>query len=132
LARTALYAADMATAREHTRQIAERMARGVAAGERDTALEGGPKVLFQMVELSLCDATSEDWQQLLARARSIELQPMEEIELIERASLEALHRGDYEQGRALYAQARQVCEQKPNLMSERVEARLAPLFAAAT
>jgi eukaryotic-like serine/threonine-protein kinase len=132
LARTALYSDDMPAARAHVNNIRERTARQLAAGERDVELEPSQLTLLQMVELGLGDAGHEAWEALLARARSLELQPMEEVEILERAALAALHLGEYEQGRALYDQARAVSEQKPNLISERVDARLAPMFAPAS
>jgi eukaryotic-like serine/threonine-protein kinase len=129
LARIDLYSDDLAAAREHVHNIRERTARGLAAGERDAELEPSQLTLLQMVELGLSDASSAAWQELLVRVRSLELQPMEEVEILERAALAALHAGEYEQGRALYDQARAVSEQKPNLISERVDLRLGPMFA---
>jgi hypothetical protein len=131
LARIHLYSEEIAAAREHVNNIRERTARGLAAGERDAELEPGQLVLLQMVELGLGDAGDDAWQTLLTHMRSLELQPMEEVEILERASLAALHAANYEQGRALYEQARAVCAQKPNLISERLESRLGPLFTAA-
>jgi len=131
LARIHLYSEEMAAAREHVNNIRERTARGLAAGERDAELEPGQLTLLRMVELGLGDASDEAWQTLLTHMRGLELQPMEEVEILERASLAALHAANYEQGRALYEQARAVCAQKPNLISERLESRLGPLFAPA-
>jgi tetratricopeptide (TPR) repeat protein len=131
LARIDLYSDEISAAREHVNNIRERTARGLAAGERDAELEPGQLTLLQMTELGLTNAGDEAWQKLLARMGSLELQPMEEVEILERAALAALHAGEYEKGRALYERARAVCEQKPNLISERLESRLGPLFAPA-
>jgi tetratricopeptide (TPR) repeat protein len=131
LARIDLYSDELAASREHVNNIRERTARGLAAGERDTELEPGQLTLLQMVELSLTNGDAQAWQNLLTRMRSLELQPMEEVEILERAALAALHAGEYDKGRTLYEQARAVCEQKPNLISERLEARLGPMFATA-
>ena len=131
LARIHLYSDELAAAREHVNNIRERTARGLSAGERDAELEPSQLTLLQMIELGLTDADDAAWQTLLTRVRSLELQPMEEVEILERAALAALHNGHYETGRALYEQARTVCAQKPNLISERLESRLGPMFAPA-
>jgi tetratricopeptide (TPR) repeat protein len=129
LARIALYSDDIPAASEHVNNIRERTARGLAAGERDAELEPSQLTLLQMVELGLTDSGDQAWQRLLTRMRSLELQPMEEVEILERAALATLHAGEFDKGRALYQLARTVSEQKPNLISERVDARLGPLFA---
>lgn len=131
LARIDLYSEEHAGARAHVQNIRERIARGRAAGEREAELELNQLTLLQMVELSLSAAGAEAWQELLNRVRGLELQPMEEVELLERASLALREAGRFAEARALYEQAREVSAQKPNLISERVEARLAPLFAPA-
>jgi tetratricopeptide (TPR) repeat protein len=129
LARIALYSDELAAAREHVNNIRERTARGLAAGERDAELEPGQLTMMQMVELGLGDAGAEAWQRLIEKMRSLEMQAAEEVEILERAALAALHAGEFERGRALYEQARALCEQKPNLMSDRLESRLGPMFA---
>jgi hypothetical protein len=129
LARIALYGDDRAAAGRHARNIRERTAHGLAAGERDAELEPPLQVMLAMVELAQRDASVEDWQSLVARAKSIELQPMEEVELLERASLSAAACNALEVGRAFYEQALEVSKLKPNLASERVARKLAPLFA---
>ncbi|HET8937148.1 MAG TPA: protein kinase [Polyangiales bacterium] len=132
LARIALYSDELAAAREHVNNIRERTARGLAAGERDAELEPGQLTMMQMVELGLGDAGDEAWQSLIEKMRSLEMQAAEEVEILERAALAALHAGEFERGRKLYDQARAICEQKPNLMSDRVESRLGPMLAPAS
>jgi tetratricopeptide (TPR) repeat protein len=129
LARIALYSDDLEAAKAHVQNIRDRAARGIAAGERDAELEPSQATLLGMIELGLSDANVEAWQPLLDRMRSLELQPMEEVEILERAALAALHAGEFEQGRAFFEQARAVCAAKPNLISERVDSRLGPIFA---
>ena len=129
LARIALYAEDLVAAGLHAQTIAERTARAHAAGESDAELEPGQQTLLEMVLLGTRAAPLPEWQSLLSRTRSFQLQPMEEVELLERAVLEALRQGEYEKGRELFEQARSISAQKPNLISERVDARLGPMFA---
>ena len=131
LGRIALYEDDLTEVRRYAKNVRERSARALAAGESDAELEPGQSTMLEMLELGARGATLSEWQDLLERSRSVELQPMEEVELLERAALSALGLGEYEQGRSLYEQARAISEQKPNLISERVEDRLGPLFAPA-
>jgi len=131
LARIDLYSEQLDSARTHVKSIRDRAARGQAAGERDAELEPAQAKLLQMVELGLSDANSEAWQALLSTMRGLEMQPMEEVEILERASLAMLHAGEYDQGRALFERAREVSAAKPNLISERVDSRLGPMFARA-
>lgn len=130
LARIALYAEDLEAAARHAQSIAERTTRAQVAGESDAELEPGQQTLLEMVLLGTRGAPFSAWQNVLSRTRSFQLQPMEEVELLERAVLEALRAGEYAQGRELYQQARSISAQKPNLISERVDARLGPMFAA--
>jgi len=129
LARISVYDDDRAAAGQHARNIRERTARALAAGERDAELEPPLQVLLEMIELVVRGASVEEWQTLVVRALTIEVQPMEEVELLERASLSAAELGAREIGRAFYEQALEVSKLKPNLMSERVARKLAPLFA---
>jgi tetratricopeptide (TPR) repeat protein len=131
LARIALYEEDLPAAGRHVQAIRERAQRALAAGEQDAELEPGQAIMLEMLDLGTRGAGLPEWQALLSRTRSFQLQPMEDVELLERASLCALQAGEYEAGRALFERARAISAQKPNLISERVEARLGPLFAPA-
>jgi serine/threonine protein kinase/tetratricopeptide (TPR) repeat protein len=128
LARIALYEDDLAAARELARNIRERTARGLAAGETEAELEPPLQLLLEMIELAANEAPLVAWQALVARSRTLELQPMEEVELLERAAIRSAKLGALEDGRSLYEQAMEVSKLKPNLMSERVVRKLAPLF----
>ncbi len=128
LARIALYEGDFAAAGEHAKKIRARTAEALAAGEPEAELEPNLQLLFEMTELAVAGAPLESWHALVARTQAIELQPMEEVELLERAALVALKLGARDTGRAFYQQALEVSVRKPNLMSERVARLLAPLF----
>jgi serine/threonine protein kinase/tetratricopeptide (TPR) repeat protein len=128
LARIALYDDDLGVARELACNIRERTARGLAAGEREAELEPPLQLLLEMIELGADKAPLTAWQALVERSRTLELQPMEEVELLERAAIASASLGAVDGGRSLYEQAQEVSERKPNLMSERIARKLAPLF----
>ena len=128
LARIALYDDDLVVARELARNIRERTARGLAAGEREAELEPPLQLLLEMIELGANQAPLAAWQALVARSRALELQPMEEVELLERAAIAATGLGALAYGRSLYELAQEVSQRKPNLMSERIARTLAPLL----
>jgi hypothetical protein len=129
LARIALYGDDRTAAAQHARNVRARTAHGLAAGEQDAELEPPLQLLLEMIELAVRDASPTEWEALVAKAKTLELQPMEEVELLERASLSAAAIGALDVGRAYYEQALELSKLKPNLMSERVARKLAPFFA---
>jgi hypothetical protein len=132
LARIALYDDDTAAASQHARNIRDRTARGLLAGDREAELEPPQQVLLQMIELAAAGGPLWAWQTLVERTRTFELQPMEEVELLERAALAAAKLGATAEARVFYERALAVSDIKPNLMSERVVKNLAPLFSATT
>jgi eukaryotic-like serine/threonine-protein kinase len=132
LARIALYDDDTTAASQHAQNIRDRTARGLAAGDREAELEPPQQVLLQMIELAAAGGPLWAWQTLVERVRTFELQPMEEVELLERAALAAAKLGATKEARSYYERALAVSETKPNLMSERVVKNLAPLFAVTT
>jgi serine/threonine protein kinase/tetratricopeptide (TPR) repeat protein len=128
LARIALYDDDLPGARALARNIRERIARGRSVGDAEAELEPSPEVLLQMVELASSAAPLSTWRTLCERVRSLELQPMELVELLERAALASAQLGEWTYGRELYREALDLLTQKPSLINERVMRRLGPIF----
>ena len=128
LARIALYDDDLHRAAELAQNIRQRIARGRTAGDAEAELDPPSSILLEMVELGASAAPLSAWQLLLERARSVELQSMELIELLERAALALAQLGEWTSGRELYREALQLMRHKPTLINERVSRRLDPIF----
>jgi eukaryotic-like serine/threonine-protein kinase len=128
LARIALYDGDLDDARRLAAGVIQRVERGRAEGDSEAELEPSARVLLQMVQLSVNAAPLTAWQELLTDIRSIELQPTEVLELLERAALSAAQLGEWQVGQALYKQARETQADKPSLIMDRIARRLGPLF----
>jgi tetratricopeptide (TPR) repeat protein len=128
LARIALYDDDLPRAGKLAQNIRQRVACGRAAGDAEAELDPSSEILLEMVELGASAAPPGAWRELLERARSVELQPMELMELLERAALALAQLGEWTAGRELYREALELSQQKPTLINERVSRRLEPIF----
>ncbi|MET0388122.1 MAG: hypothetical protein ABW321_19275, partial [Polyangiales bacterium] len=131
LARIALYGGDLAAVQALLASIHERTARGVAAGDTEAELSPQNRLLLDMTELAAQAAPLEAWQTLVARLDAIELQPSEEVELLERAAISAARLHETHAARQLYERALAVSAHKPNLMSERIQRSVPPLLQSA-
>lgn len=127
LARIALYRGDLPQARMLTERIRARRAAQRAHGDIESEFMPADEMVLEMVELGARNASDAEWDALAARARAAELQPLEEVELIECRALSALRTGHLDQARRLLEGALALARQKPNLMSERVARKLAAL-----
>jgi hypothetical protein len=83
-----------------------------------------------MVDLGSHDASEADWQEFTRRCSAVELQPAELVETIESRALAAHRAGLREQSRTEFQRALALCEEKPNLVTRRLQRRFAQLFAA--
>ena len=128
LARIALYDDTLPEARALCENIRQRVARGRAAGDAEAELEPSSEILLEMVELAATWAPLPAWEQLLSRSRSVGLQPMEQVELLERAALATAQLTEWELARTLYREAHALMQEKPTLINERVTRRLDPIF----
>jgi hypothetical protein len=75
-------------------------------------------------------ATDEEWDELVARALALGLQPQEEVEILEASALALERAGWLEAAKIKLERALQLCAAKPNLMSKRIERRYAAMFGA--
>jgi tetratricopeptide (TPR) repeat protein len=122
LARVALYRADLAAAGRWVADIRGRLASETQRGS-DLQFSTSELVLLEMVELALRDYDAPAWDTFLARAAAVDLQPMEEVEVLECRALCALRHGQREEAVKHFEAALRVSAEKPNLLSERVARR---------
>jgi tetratricopeptide (TPR) repeat protein len=125
LARVALCRGDRGEAARLVERIRARLASGIPGVE----LAASDQVMLSVVDLASRGATREEWGELLERASTTGLQPLEEVEVLEAAAMEAARAGRGEEARGLFERALGVCAIKPNLMSNRVERRFRALAA---
>ena len=93
----------------------------------DVDLSPTDRVLLETVELRVRGAHDSAWEELSERCRSVALQPLEELELLESRALAAFAAGAHERGHHLLQDALALSGSKPNLLSERVARRASRL-----
>ncbi|MDB4986122.1 MAG: hypothetical protein JWN04_1300 [Myxococcaceae bacterium] len=129
MARIALQRESFAEARELLSRISQRSLQTDLAVASELALFPSEQAVFDMVDLCARDANEAEWADFERRWGTTELQPMEELDILEGRALAALRAGRLPESRRLFELAMQVSAQKPNLMSERVERAFARAFA---
>jgi hypothetical protein len=83
-------------------------------------------MLLDMITLVLAPENAAQWEALMDRARSV-AQGQELIEALEVAGVAALARADGDAARRWWREALQAGERIPNVMSGRIQQRLAAL-----
>jgi hypothetical protein len=81
-----------------------------------------------MVGLAARLAPESAWEEFAQRHKDLQLQPHEEVEVIEFRALTALRNGLVAESRRLYERAFAISAAKPNLLSERLKRRYASSF----
>jgi tetratricopeptide (TPR) repeat protein len=105
LARAKAYRGDHAGAGAVVAEINKIQADIAAEGKADTALPADGQALLDGVSLWLRGAPDAEWDELVARARAVPLQPPDVIELLEFKGLSALRMGRREDGLRLLEDA---------------------------
>lgn len=93
LARLALYRGDFDAARAAIARVRAREAEATAAGKSENQLGRAERLLLVMVELAVRDAADSEWDELLASARELTVQPQDLVEIMEMKGLSALRAG---------------------------------------
>jgi tetratricopeptide (TPR) repeat protein len=132
MARIALHRGAFAEARELLSRIRRRTEQLVPGQVSELALFPSEQVMFDMVELATRDATVEEWNAFEERWRSTEMQPMEQVDILDSHALAELRAGRALEGRKLFERALELSEQNPNLVSERVARNFARAFSVAS
>ena len=83
LGRILIYRGDIARAREVMTGIRKNQAEAVAAGQTDAEFTPGERVVADIVDLAVEGVVGSAWDDLLAQARQIVLQPQELVEMME-------------------------------------------------
>ncbi|MDB4977190.1 MAG: Protein kinase [Myxococcaceae bacterium] len=120
LARIALQRECFVEALELLSRYRTRLAQTASEGPSDLALYPAEQATFDMVELAARGADAAEWAALEARCAALDLQPMEEVDILDGRALAELRAGRQQESQRLFELALQISEQKPNLVSDRV------------
>jgi tetratricopeptide (TPR) repeat protein len=128
LGRVALYRGDHAETGRIANGIHARSAS--TAGAEGSELGPSDKMMLEVLELGIREATEEEWDELVERALALGLQPHEDVEILEASALASARAGRLDAAKIRLESALQLCAAKPNLISKRVERRYAAMFGA--
>ncbi len=120
LARIALYRGDASSVRDLAGKVRAKIAEQRASESTAGDFLASDHMLLEMVELGARSADEAEWEALEARSLAVELQPLEQVELIESRALCAFQNGLFDESRRLFERALEVSTNKPNPLSERV------------
>jgi tetratricopeptide (TPR) repeat protein len=123
-ARLALYRGDLETARATVSRVLGREEAAIAAGRSENQLSRAERLLLTMVELAVRGAPDEDWDQLIASTREINMQPQDLVEILEMKGLSALRGGRYQSAVRHLQQAYEEGEKNARLLVERLRGDL--------
>jgi tetratricopeptide (TPR) repeat protein len=129
LARIALHEGELERVGELTASMHRRMADARAKGSSECEFLPPEQALLEMVELAACAAGDSEWDALELRCRSVDMQPQEQVAILECRALAALRSGRREHSKQIFERALALSASAPNLLSERVTRRYAALFA---
>ncbi len=122
-ARLACYRGDHAAAEAITKAIREHQSRARAEARTDALMVPSDDVLCAMIELSIHDGGTADWDDLEARS-AISSVGQERIEVIEGRAIAALRHGRSEAARRALERAITLAATIPNVMGQRLRRRL--------
>jgi tetratricopeptide (TPR) repeat protein len=123
LARISLYGGNLSAARTLVASIRERVRLASASAPQEAELVASDEALLEMVDLSSRERDDPHaWHSFMARVQRIDMQPLEEIEILESYICMLIRSGSAD--RSELEQALDACNAKPNLLSDRLSRRL--------
>jgi eukaryotic-like serine/threonine-protein kinase len=124
LARLKWYGGDPDAAAEMVARVLEHQAKAKTAGDSDSLLTASEGLALDQVTLALRQGSAEEFDQLIARAREISLQPPDIVEMMEWKALTALRAGRRDEGLRLLVGTLTEAEQLAQVAVDRVRRQL--------
>jgi tetratricopeptide (TPR) repeat protein len=129
LARIALDRGEHATVHSLCAGMRRRMEEARALGSTECDFLPAEQALLELVELGAREGSEAEWDALEQRCRAIDLQPQEQLAVLESRAVAALRAGRRADAERVFRRAVALSEAQPNLWSERVLRRYAEHFA---
>jgi tetratricopeptide (TPR) repeat protein len=125
LARLKWYGGDAEAAAEIVKKVLAQQAEAQSSGQSDSMLSDSERLALDQVVLALRQASSSEFDTLIARGRELAIQPQDVVELMEWKALTALRAGRRAEGIGLLEKTLDEAERTARLARDRIRRQLA-------